>query len=88
MLAKLVELNLSGCAQLQDAALVAACAACPALVKLCIDSCSKLSTPMIESLSLQALSCQAVQPSVLEAAADKTRCPALRKVRSSTSPTS
>ena len=85
---KLVELNLSGCAQLQDAALVAACAACPALVKLCIDSCSKLSTPMIESLSLQALSCQAVQPSVLEAAADKTRCPALRKVRSSTSPTS
>lgn len=79
---RLTELNLCGCARLPDGPLEAACAACPALQRLCVDGCAALREPRLASATLQALSCQGISPQVLGAASDRTRCPALLKVRS------
>lgn len=80
----MVELSLSGCSRLEDAALDGLCDRAPALRKLSISGCTKLKDTRLRAPALMVLNCHGVARSVVDTAADRLQCPQLHKLVSDT----
>ena len=76
----LEEVCFAGCVELDDEALEAMCASSPKLLRLNISGCSKLGAATIHGPQLKLLSAHGVDRRVVDAASDRVRCPALRKI--------
>jgi hypothetical protein len=74
------ELNLAGCTHLCDASAEHACQHSPRLRRLTLSGCAALRGARLASGSLRELRCHAVTRSVVDAAADRLRCPRLRTI--------